>query len=108
VVSVIPPDGADDVDPALGRIRVVFDRPMADKSWALVGSKRDLPETTGPPSYDGKRTTWTVPIRLRPESSYRFMLNSERFQGFRSAEGVPLEPVTVRFKTGKPRPEKGS
>jgi hypothetical protein len=103
VVSVNPTDGAVDVDPALGQIRVVFDRPMRDNSWALVGSKTDLPETTGKPSYDSKRTTWTVPIRLKPESSYRFMLNSERFQGFRSADGVPLEPVTVRFKTGKSR-----
>jgi hypothetical protein len=76
---------------------------MRDNSWALVGSKTDLPETTGKPSYDSKRTTWTVPIRLKPESNYRFMLNSERFQGFRSADGVPLEPVTVRFKTGKSR-----
>jgi hypothetical protein len=31
------------------------------------------------------------------------MLNSDRFQAFQSEEGVPLEPVSVDFTTGKPR-----
>ena len=30
---------------------------------------------------------------------YQFMLNSDRFTGFRSRAGVPLEPITVTFKT---------
>lgn len=105
VVSVSPADGATDVDPALGEIRVVFDRPMRDQSWSLVGGGPEFPEPAGQPKYDAARTTWTVPIRLQPERSYRFMLNSDRFQNFQSADGVPLEPVTVRFQTGKRRAE---
>jgi hypothetical protein len=102
-VSVSPADGATDVDPGLKEIRVVFDRPMQDQSWSLVGGPPDLPEVTGRPKYDAARTTWTVPIRLQPGTAYRFMLNSDRFRAFRSADGVPLEPVTVRFKTAPRR-----
>jgi hypothetical protein len=56
----------------------------------------------GKPSYDAKRTSWSVPVKLRPEWEYQFMLNSDRFQGFQSDEGIPLEPLTVSFATGKP------
>lgn len=106
VVSVSPADGASDVDPALGEIRVVFDRPMKNQSWSLVGGGPEFPEPAGQPKYDAARTTWTVPIRLQPERSYRFLLNSDRFQNFQSADGLPLDPVTVRFQTGKRRGEK--
>jgi hypothetical protein len=42
---------------------------------------------------------WTVPVELKPDWSYEFMLNSETFDAFRSEEGVPLEPISVTFKT---------
>lgn len=101
VVSVAPADGATAVDPQLAAIRVVFDRPMKGKSWSLVGGGPEMPEVIGEPAYDAARTTWTVPVRLQPEHSYRFMLNSDRFRAFHSEDGVSLEPVTVRFQTGK-------
>ena len=103
VVSISPANGASDVDPELDQIKVVFDRAMMDRSWSLVGGPSSLPKVTGKPAYDAARKIWTVSIRLKPESDYQFMLNSDQFQGFQSAEGVPLEPVTVRFKTGKRR-----
>ena len=85
--------------PAL--IRVVFDRPMKDKAWSLVGSGPEMPEAIGAPTYDAARTIWTVPVRLKPGHSYRFMLNSDRFRAFQSEDGASLEPVTVRFQTQK-------
>ncbi len=85
---------------------VVFDRPMQDGSWSFVVDRRELPEVVGKPAYDASRTIWTIDIRLQPERTFRFMLNSERYKGFRSADNVPLDPVTVRFQTGQPRPEK--
>jgi hypothetical protein len=105
VVSMTPDNGAADVDPALAAIRVVFDRPMADGSWSMVGGGPHFPEVVGKPSYDETKTVWTVPVKLKPDWSYRFMLNSGRFQAFRSEAGVPLEPVTVEFKTGKQKTE---
>ena len=100
VVSIKPANGAPNVDPGLGTIEVVFDRPMRDNSWSLVGGGPHCPETTGRPQYDAGRTIWTVPVKLKPNWSYEFMLNSTSFTAFQSAAGVPLEPVSVKFKTG--------
>jgi hypothetical protein len=101
VLSATPADGAEEVRPGDTEIRVVFDRPMRDGSWSLVGGGPHFPELTGKPSYDATFTIWTVAVRLKPEWEYTFMLNSNRFQGFRSREGVPLEPVKIIFSTGK-------
>jgi hypothetical protein len=99
VVSMIPANEAQDVDPSLTAIQVVFDRPMADKSWALVGGGPHCPETGKGAHYDAQRKIWTVPVKLKPDWIYEFMLNSGTYVGFRSEEGVPLEPVSVTFKT---------
>jgi len=102
VVSMIPANGASDVDPKIESIQVVFDRPMRDNSWSLVGGGPHCPETTGKPHYDAARKVWTVPVKLKPDWSYEFMLNSGTYTAFRSEGGVPLEPVRVTFRT---RPE---
>jgi hypothetical protein len=99
VVSMIPANGAQDVDPDLTAIQVVFDRPMADKSWSLVGGGPHCPETGEGAHFDSQHKIWTVPVKLKPDWSYKFMLNSATFDAFRSEEGVPLEPVSVTFKT---------
>ena len=81
---------------------------MKDGSWSLVGDPREVPKIVGKPSFDATRTIWTVPIRLEPESSYRFGLHAPQFRGFQSAKGVPLEPVSVRFRTGRAREKPSS
>ncbi len=101
VVSMVPANGATDVDPGLRIIKVVFDRPMQDGSWSMVGGGEHFPEPDGKPAYDSKGTTWTVPVKLKPDWDYRFMLNSDRFTAFRSREGVPLAPLTVTFRTAR-------
>ncbi len=104
VVSTTPESGDQEVDPALSRIRVEFDRPMRDKSWSMCGWGESLPETTGQISYDESRRVWTAAVRLKADHEYRFSLNSRMFHGFKSADGVPLEPVEVHFKTKGPSP----
>ena len=99
VVSMIPANRAQDVDPGLTAIQVVFDRPMANKSWSLVGGGPHCPKTGEDAHFDAQRKTWTVPVELKPDWSYEFMLNSETYDAFRSEDGVPLEPVSVTFKT---------
>ena len=101
VISMTPANGATDVSPQLDAIVVKFDRAMRDGSWSMCGGGPHFPENAGTPSYDAKRTTWTVPVKLKPDWSYEFMLNSPSFTAFRSADGVPLAPVTVKFKTKK-------
>jgi hypothetical protein len=96
---MIPANGARNVDPGVTAIQVVFDRPMSDGSWSMCGGGPHFPETVGKSSYDARRTTWTVRVKLKPASTYEFMLNSPQFQGFQSAEGAPLKPVAVTFTT---------
>jgi hypothetical protein len=99
ILSMTPANGATDVDPSLREIRVEFDRPMQDGKWSLVGSGPNFPKVTGKASYDKQCKVWTVPVQLQPNWNYQFMLNSERFTGFQSREGVPLQPATVSFTT---------
>jgi hypothetical protein len=101
IVSVKPPIGAKDVSPDLKELRVTFNVPMGGGcSWTGGG-----PEFPTIP--EGKKPFWTedhktavLPVELKPNSQYRLGLNSQSFKNFRSADGVPLEPVVYTFKTG--------
>ena len=100
VVTLVPANGATNVDAGLKVIQVVFDRPMRDKSWAMCGSGPHYPETLGKPHYDEQRKTWTVAVKLKPDWDYEFRLNAGQYQSFQSEEGVALKSVAVTFRTG--------
>jgi len=102
LVSIVPANGALDVDPALTTMTLTFDRAMQDKSWSIAGNPADQPKITGTLAYDAARKVLTVPIQLEPGKSYHFWLNSAKFQGFKAADGTPLVPVEVRFSTRAP------
>ena len=100
VVSITPANGATDVDPSITVLKVVFDRPMKDGSWSLVGGGENFPQVTGKPQYDRARKVWSVQVKLKPNWDYQYMLNSDRFTAFQGANGTPLAPVRVSFRTG--------
>lgn len=99
VTTMNPQNGAKNVSPDLKEIRVTFDLPMRDGfSWAGGG-----PQYPGAP---GKRPYWTedkrtcvLPVELKPGMTYRVGLNSVSHQNFKSASGVPLDPVVYTFST---------
>lgn len=98
IVSIVPADGAE-VDAGLKAIVVTFDRQMA-RGWSFVQTGPDsYPGIAGDPAYDAGMKVLTLPVELKPATSYSFGLNSERYQGFQSADGMPLFPVEVHFKT---------
>jgi hypothetical protein len=99
IVSMTPANRSQNVDPNLTAIRIVFDRPMRDGSWAVVGGGPRYPETPGKASYDEARKVFTLPVKLKPDWSYEFWLNRDKFQAFVSEAGVPLESVHVTFNT---------
>ena len=99
VESLVPANGATNVDPGLKLIQVVFDRPMRGGSWSMCGGGPHFPEMVGKPQYDTRRTTWSVGVKLKPSWDYEFRLNAGQFQSFQSEEGVPLESVLVEFST---------
>ncbi|MCB9882916.1 MAG: DUF4932 domain-containing protein [Planctomycetes bacterium] len=100
VVSITPSNGARDVDPAITQIVVTFDRAMVDGGWSVVGGGPAFPQLDGSPRYDDTKTVLTIPVTLRPDHAYEYWLNGPRHQSFRSAaDGTPLRPLRVRFRT---------
>ncbi len=100
IVSITPAIGAKDVDPKTIEFVIVFDRPMNKVGRALVGNPKDMPNfQKGDYSADGK--TYRQLMKLEPSRNYHFNLNSAFHHGFVSAEGLPLDPVSVTFSTAK-------
>ena len=101
IVTLVPANGARDVDPNLAAIVVTFDRPMRSPGWSVVtlGSQDQCPKSAGPVGYDAARKVFTMPVALQPGKDYLFGLNAEQYLGFQSEQGIPLAPVVVRFKT---------
>ncbi|MFO0829819.1 MAG: DUF4932 domain-containing protein [Phycisphaerales bacterium] len=97
LVSITPTNGANDVEPSMDTMTIVFDRPMRTTSWSFVGSKENVPEFIGNPAFSSDRKTLTAKMRLVPGHTYRFSLNAPKFQGFAAADGTPLEQVDVTF-----------
>ena len=65
----------------------------------LAAGSPHIPKIGKDAHYDDQRKIWTLPVELKPDWSYKFMLNSETYVGFASEQGVSLEPVSVSFKT---------
>ena len=80
VVSIVPPSGAENVDPSLRAITVTFDRPMMDLSWSVVGGGPNFPTGDDMPSYDATRRVFILPVNLKANWTYEFGLNSDRTQ----------------------------
>jgi hypothetical protein len=99
VLRMNPSNGASNVSPGLSQITVTFDQPMGD-GFSWTGSGTTYPETTGQPFWQDNQTTCVLPVRLKPNWTYRFGLNSFSYKNFRSRQGVPLTPVTWEFSTG--------
>jgi hypothetical protein len=102
VVALAPANNAADVDPAVNKLVIQFDRPMQDKSWSLVRVQEggfEFPEMVGRPSYDAARRKLTIQVRLAPATRYRLWLNRDQFRGFQSESGRQLSPVEWTFST---------
>ncbi|MBN1911803.1 MAG: Ig-like domain-containing protein [Pirellulales bacterium] len=100
IVSMVPANGATDVDPGIKELRVTFNVPMGGGfSWTGGGEHY-------PPGVPDKRVRWSAdgktcirPVALQPGHDYRLGLNSLSHKNFQSAGGVPLDPIVYRFRT---------
>jgi RNA polymerase sigma factor (sigma-70 family) len=100
VVRSTPASGADDVDPALGEIKVTFSKPMTDGSWSWSQlSDESFPKIQGKPKYDASKRTCSASVKLEPGKTYAIWLNSGRFRNFKDASGQPAVPYLLVFKT---------
>ena len=100
VVATNPPNGAQNVDPALREISVTFNEPMADKSWSWTSrDQNSFPHMDGQPSYNEDMTKNTLPVKLEPGKEYVIWINSVNYTGFRDQAGNPVKPYQWTFKT---------
>lgn len=77
IVSLSPLNGAKDVSPGLTELRVTFNVAMADSfSWTGGGPEFPTIPQGKKPSWDPDHKTCTLPVELKPNSSYRLGLNS--------------------------------
>lgn len=102
VVKTVPQAGADDVDPKLALIEVVFSKPMQDKSWSWSTlSKESFPPLDGQPRYLADQRTCVLPVKLEPGKTYAIWVNSEKFRNFKDADQRPAVPYLLVFQTAK-------
>ncbi len=109
VVKTTPAAFANDVSPRLREISVTFSRPMMDKSWSWTYTDQKLyPKTAGQPSYDAKKTTCTLPVRLQAGRVYWVGINSPGGGYFQTPMKVRACDHAILFATkskdGKPTP----
>lgn len=97
LLSSAPANGAKEVDPALDRIVLTFDRDMAG-GFSWTGGPPLFPETTGKPQWLDKRNCM-LPVKLETGRLYRLGINSKSHRNFRSAGGIPVAPQVLAFST---------
>ena len=99
ITKMEPENGAKDVDAdKVTEIRVTFDRDMNTNGYSWCGGPPSFPETTDKPRWIDKRTC-VLPVKLVADKKYELSINAASFTGFKSAEGVPVEPVLYLFST---------
>jgi hypothetical protein len=101
VISTIPSNGAEAVDPSLTEIKVTFDRAMVKGAYATVpgASGSEHFPAISQSRFDETGTVFTMRVKLKPSWTYELWLNSEMNTGFRSREGLALSPQVIRFRT---------
>ena len=100
VVKTVPESGARNVAPGIVEIKVTFSKEMTDNSWswstAWPGS---TPEAVGKPKYEADRKTCVLKVKLEPNKTYAYWLNSEKFKNFKDQQQHSAVPYLLVFQT---------
>lgn len=100
VVKTVPEAGSKDVAPGVVEIRVTFSKPMADRSWSWSSAwPESVPESVGEPRYESDRKTCVLKVKLEPNKTYGYWINSQKFSGFKDQQGHAAVPYLLVFKT---------
>jgi len=100
VVKTVPEAGSKELSPGTVEIRVTFSKPMADQSWSWSSAWKDsVPEMVGKPRYEADLKTCVLKVKLEPNKTYGYWLNSEKFHGFKDQQGHSAVPYLLVFKT---------
>jgi hypothetical protein len=100
VVKTVPEAGTKDVAPGEMEIRVTFSKDMMDQSWSWSTVWKDSDATSiGKPHYDTNHRTCILKVKLEPNKTYGYWLNSPNFHGFKDAQGHSAVPYLLVFQT---------
>jgi len=101
VVKTVPEGGTKNVSPGEYEIKITFSKEMMDQSWSWTTAWQDsTPETVGKPKYEVDHKTCVLKVRLEPNKTYGYWINSERFRAFKDAQGHSAVPYLLVFQTG--------
>ena len=100
VVKTSPEAGATDVSPGVVEIRVTFSKEMKDRTWSWSTAWQDsTPEVVEKPKYDSDKKTCVMKVRLEPNKTYGYWLNSQQFKNFKDSQGRAAVPYLLAFQT---------
>jgi RNA polymerase sigma-70 factor (ECF subfamily) len=100
VVKTVPEAGSKDVAPGIVELRVKFSKPMTDQSWSWSTAWKDsTPEGIGMPKYEADQKTCVLKVKLEPNKTYGYWINSQNFHGFKDQQGRTAIPYLLVFKT---------
>ena len=75
-------------------------REMADQTWSWSSAwQNSTPEGVGKPRYESDRKTCVLKVKLEPNKTYAYWLNSDRFKNFKDQQGHPAVPYLLIFQT---------
>jgi hypothetical protein len=100
VVKTAPEAGTKDVVPGEMEIRVTFSKDMMDQSWSWSTPWKDSDAPSiGKPHYDIDHRTCILKVKLEPNRTYGYWINSPNFHGFKDAQGHSVVPYLLVFQT---------
>ena len=100
VVETFPVSGTRNVAPGEVEIRVRFSKPMADNSWSWSTAwENSTPAFIGNPHYATDHRTCVIKVKLEPNHTYAYWLNSDKFHGFQDPAGQAAVPYLLIFQT---------
>ena len=100
VVKTVPEAGSKNVPPGDYVIKVTFSKRMRDQSWSWSSAwENSEPDFIGAPQYDDTNRTCSLKVKLEPNKTYGFWLNTPKYHGFCDRAGRPVVPYLLVFKT---------
>ena len=100
VVQTVPESGAKDVQPGVVEIRVRFSKEMKDGSWSWSTAWKDsTPEIVEKPKYEADHRTCVLKVKLEPNKTYGYWLNSQKFTNFKDTGSHSAVPYLLTFQT---------
>jgi hypothetical protein len=100
VVKTVPEAGTKDISPGEMEIKLTFSKEMTDQSWSWSTAWKDSsPEAIGKPRYEADRKTCVLKVKLLPNKTYGYWINSQNFHGFKDKQGHSAVPYLLVFQT---------